>query len=171
MSTVVKYADGLVDTSVFLAFADFVSVNWLTKVNYQALSNTVNNMDPIANFLTQIRNGYLANKSSISVPHSQIKETIANILSQAGYLGTVTIAGQVPRKTLEIELLYHQKQPLLTHISRVSTPSVRRYVSADKIPHALSGKGLVILTTSKGLMTGQQARKLGIGGEIICQVW
>ena len=128
-------------------------------------------MDPIANFLTQIRNGYLANKNSISLPHSQIKETIANILSQAGYLGTITVTGQVPSKTLEIELLYHQKQPLLTHISRVSTPSVRRYASADKIPHALSGKGLVILTTSKGLMTGRQARKLGVGGEVICQVW
>jgi len=128
-------------------------------------------MDPIANFLTQIRNGYTANKKTVSIPHSNIKASLAKILSQAGYVGEVKFTGDVPSKKIEIELLYDKKTPVLTHISRFSTPSVRHYTPANKIPYALSGKGLVILTTSKGLMTGREARKQGIGGEIICKVW
>lgn len=128
-------------------------------------------MDPIANFLTNIRNGYTANKKSVTAPYSKIKASLAKILSQSGYVGAVKVTGTVPNKVIEIELNYDNKLPLLTHISRYSKPSVRHYTPASKIPYALSGKGIVILTTSKGLMTGREARKLGIGGEIICRAW
>ncbi len=128
-------------------------------------------MDPIANFLTQIRNGYTARKTSVTTPHSKIKESLAQILSRNGYLGEIKINGNTPQKTIEVSLVYEDRLPILTHLSRISRPSVRVYTSADKIPYALSGKGLTILSTSKGLMDSRTARKSGIGGEIICKVW
>lgn len=128
-------------------------------------------MDPIANLLTIIRNAYMARKAQINVPYSKIKENIVSILSKTGYVGDFAIVGEGAKKTLQVELIYLKQKPILTHVSRISTPSVRHYAKNGQIPLAINGRGLVILTTSKGLMTDKEARKAGIGGEVICQVW
>lgn len=127
--------------------------------------------DPIANMLTQIRNAYMARKESVAVPYSRLKHELAEKLAQTGYLGEVSVAGEVAKKTINIALRYHKSKPIMTHLKRVSRPSVRVFATASKIPTALSGKGVTILTTSKGLMTNKEARKAGIGGEVICQIW
>lgn len=128
-------------------------------------------MDPIADFLTQIRNGYLAKHKEVTVPHSIIKHSLAKILAEQGYTGPVTVSGKVPNKTLSFPLIYDQDMPVLSHISRISKPSIRTYAKANKVPPVLSGKGISILSTSKGLMTNIKAKKQGLGGEIICQIW
>lgn len=128
-------------------------------------------MDPIANLLTIIRNAYLAKKAKISAPYSIIKEEIVKILHETGYLGDYQVVGEGAKKKIEAELVYIKNKAILTHIRRISSPSVREYAKAGQIPLALNGQGRVILSTSKGLMTDKQARKAGIGGEIICQVW
>lgn len=128
-------------------------------------------MDPIADFLTQIRNAYKARHGAITAPHSKIKEDLARLLAQAGFLADVSVEGQVPTKVIKAKLIYHQGQAVLSHIARVSTPSVRTYTRASKIPSTLSGRGLTILSTSQGLLTDRQAKKAKLGGEIICRVW
>lgn len=128
-------------------------------------------MDPIADFLTIIRNAYLARRGSVVAPHSRIKADLAKILSEVGFVGEVKIEGNVPHKTIKIELLYHDSLPSLSHVKRVSRPSVRVYAKAGKIPLALSGRGVTILSTSRGLMIDRKARKEGLGGEVICQLW
>lgn len=128
-------------------------------------------MDPIADFLTIIRNAYKARRGQITAPHSRIKEEVAKLLSKAGFLGEVKIEGEVPSKKITATLIYHQGQPILSHIARVSTPSVRTYARASRIPVTLSGRGITILSTSKGLMTNKDAKKARLGGEIICRIW
>jgi small subunit ribosomal protein S8 len=128
-------------------------------------------MDPIANLLTIIRNAYLARKVEVSVPHSRIKEDLSHLLAEAGFVGSVEVEGETPRKSIKITLVYNDGLPALTKIHRISKPSVRVYAKAGKIPLALSGRGLTILSTSSGLMTDRVARASGLGGEVICQVW
>ena len=128
-------------------------------------------MDPIADFLTIIRNAYMAKKAAISLPTSKSKLALAKLLAKHGYLGAVSVKGGAPKQSLEIELLYHQKLPLVTHLKRLSRPGVRFYATADKLPRSLSGRGLTIGSTSQGLLTDRQARQKNLGGEIICQVW
>lgn len=125
-------------------------------------------MDPIADFLTAIRNGYLAKKETISVRKSKMKSALAQILVKQGFLLSVQDVEH------EIKLILHylpDGQPILTHIKRISKPGVRRYVGADSIPGALSGAGVTILSTSAGILTDKEARGLRLGGEIICQLW
>ncbi len=128
-------------------------------------------MDPIADFLTQIRNAYKAKHETVTSPHSKIKAELALLLKQTGFLGDVSVEGTVPSKFLKVGLVYQGSEPILSHISRVSKPSVRIYTRSSKIPTTLSGRGLTILSTSKGLMTDRQAKKAALGGEIICRVW
>ena len=127
--------------------------------------------DPIADLLTQIRNAYTASKLEVDLPSSIIKQQIATKLQQAGYLATVSVLGDAPKQTLHLTLRYHQGQPLLTHIQRISKPSVRHYAKKGRIPKALSGHGVTLLTTSKGILTDKEANSAGIGGEIICKIW
>lgn len=128
-------------------------------------------MDPIADYLTQIRNAYLAHKESVSTPASKFKLELAKLLSSAKYIGKVTVEGESPKQVITAQLLYHKKMPMIAHIKRISKPSVRNYANVKTIPRALSGRGITIVSTSKGLMTDRNARKEGIGGEIICQIW
>ncbi len=128
-------------------------------------------MDPIANFLTSLRNAYLARKQQVAVPHSRIKAQLAGLLADAGFVDKVKVEGEVPHKKIIISLAYYDQLPALTKVRRMSKPSVRVYAKAGQIPLALSGRGLTILSTSKGLMTDRTARKAGLGGEIICQIW
>jgi len=127
--------------------------------------------DPIADFCTRIRNAYMARHQSVVVPHSKLKLELAKLMADQGFIKSVEVEGKDHQKNLLITLAYHQDLPLLTHIKRVSKPSVRRYAKADSIPQALSGKGVTILSTSHGLLTGPQAQKAGVGGEILCQIW
>lgn len=124
-------------------------------------------MDPIANLLTVIRNGYMARKKTISVPYSKLKEEILKILTKERYISS----SKLKEKELEITLKYENDKPALLGIRRVSKPGLRIYRGAKKIPKVLSSYGITIVSTSKGVMTDKEAKKMKLGGEIICQVW
>lgn len=128
--------------------------------------------DPISDFLIQIKNGYMARKECVVIPYSKIKEELANLLSKKGYLGKVQVR-QISKvkRDLAIDLTYVGKQPKLTDVVRVSKISRRVYAKKGEIPKVLSGLGIAIISTSSGLMAGSEARKKGLGGEIICKVW
>jgi small subunit ribosomal protein S8 len=109
------------------------------------------------------------------MPHSKTKESIAQVLKDEGYIEDFQVLSQKPRDVLLLELKYkggrRDRVPVITGLERVSKPGRRHYVGKEDIPWVLSGMGIAILTTSQGLMTGQQARRQGIGGEVICKVW
>ena len=128
--------------------------------------------DPISDFLIQIKNGYMARKENVVIPYSKIKEELANLLSKKGYLGKVQVRQKSKiMRDLAIYLIYEGRQPKLTDVVRVSKISRRVYVKKGKILKVLSGLGISIISTSSGLMVGSEARKKGLGGEIICKVW
>jgi small subunit ribosomal protein S8 len=131
--------------------------------------------DPIADMLTRIRNGLHREHPSVSMPHSKVKEAIAQVLKEEGYIEDFSVLPQKPRDVLQIDLKYiggrRERRAVITGIERVSKPGRRIYVGKNEIPWVLSGMGVAILTTSRGIMTGQQARRLGEGGEVLCKVW
>ena len=126
--------------------------------------------DPIADMLTRIRNGHGGLIQEIEMPHSRIKESIAALLKREGYIDSFTVAGS-PRRTLKLKLKYQGRRAVIEGIRRISSPGLRRYVSASDIPRVLGGLGTAILSTSQGLMTGGEARKKNVGGELLCYVW
>ena len=126
--------------------------------------------DPIGDMLTRIRNGYLAVLQEVSLPHSQMKENVGQILLENGYLKKIVVDGNKP-KQMVLTLKYKNKQPAVTEIERVSRPGRRIYVSAGRIQSVLSGLGINIISTSSGLMTGKEARRRHFGGELICRLW
>mgnify|MGYP000169367463 FL=1 len=133
--------------------------------------------DPIADMLTRIRNVALSNGTLVSMPSSKIKAEIAKILVEEGYVESYDVVeGSKPhQKVLRIRLKYigerRHRRPLLTGLERVSRPGCRVYTKKTDIPWVLSGIGVAIMSTPKGVMTGQRARKMGVGGEILCKVW
>ncbi len=131
--------------------------------------------DPIADMLTRIRNALMAKHPNVLMPHSKMKVEIARILKEEGYIEDYRVTGQAPKLNLEIDLKYwgprRQRRPVISNLQRVSKPGRRIYVGKDEIPWVLSGMGIAILTTTKGVMTGQQARRMGVGGEVLCYVW
>lgn len=127
-------------------------------------------MDPIADMLARIRNGARALRPVVEMPHSRMKESIAGILRQEGYIAESTVEGQ-RIKTLKLRLKYQGKKNVIEGLRRLSRPGLRRYVGADEIPRILGGLGVVIVSTSEGVMTGTQARKKNLGGELLCTVW
>jgi small subunit ribosomal protein S8 len=128
-------------------------------------------MDPIADFITIIRNGYQAKKEQVTAPTSKIKKSIADILVKNGYLTSVEDITVKGHPYLSMTLNYINKIPAIYRIDRVSRPSVRHYAKSGHIPKTLSGSGLTIVTTSAGVLTDTEARQKRIGGEIICKVW
>jgi len=124
--------------------------------------------DPIADMLTRIRNGLMAGRASVLVPHSTIKEAIAKILTEKGYVAGYEVSGQSPAKMIEVTLGGRRE---LSKLARISKPGRRVYTASREIPMVLSGRGLVIVSTPKGLMAGGDAKKAGLGGELICKVW
>jgi small subunit ribosomal protein S8 len=133
--------------------------------------------DPIADMLTRIRNGILIGQAVVAMPTSKIKAEIARILKEEGYIDgyeVVEAEGSITA-TLRIRLKYvgerRQRQPVITGLERISRPGRRVYTPKQEIPWVLSGMGIAILSTPKGIMTGQRARQLGVGGEILCKVW
>lgn len=128
-------------------------------------------MDPIANMLTSIRNASQARKPVARVPYSSLKARIVDVLRREGYLGPTSVVEDGPRKVLEITLLYTDGAPVIRGIARVSRPSRRWYVRRGELPRVLSGRGVAVVSTSRGLLTDAEARKRGIGGEVVCTVW
>ncbi len=133
--------------------------------------------DPIADMLTRIRNVAISNGTLVSMPSSKIKAEIARILTEEGYVESYDVVdGDQPyQKVLRIRLKYigerRHRRPLITGLERVSRPGCRIYSKKTDIPWVLSGIGVAILSTPKGVMTGQRARKMGVGGEILCKIW
>lgn len=125
--------------------------------------------DPIADMLTRIRNAATARKANVVMPYSKLKEQVAHILKANGFLADVSTAESGGFKTLEFIL--PSDQSAITALIRVSKPGRRMYVASKDIPTVLGGRGLVILSTSSGVMSGRDARKAGLGGELICKVW
>jgi len=137
----------------------------------------MNVSDPIADMLTRIRNVALSNGTLVSMPNSKIKAEIARILKEEGYIESYDeVDGSQPhQKVLRLRLKYigerRHRRPLITGLERVSRPGCRVYTKKTDIPWVLSGIGVAILSTPKGVMSGQRARKVGVGGEILCKVW
>ena len=137
----------------------------------------MNVTDPIADMLTRIRNVAISNGTLVSMPSSKIKAEIAKILAEEGYIESYDVVeGDLPyQKVLRIRLKYigerRHRRPLITGLERVSRPGCRVYTSKTDIPWVLSGIGVAIMSTPKGVMTGQRARKMGVGGEILCKIW
>ena len=125
--------------------------------------------DPIADMLTRIRNAQLAKKSEVVIPYSRIKVKIAEILNHRGYIGKLFIDKE--NHEFSIELKYLDKKPAIRNLKKVSTPGCRVYVTKDNIPKVLNGFGLAILSTSKGVLTDAEAKKVKIGGELICEIY
>lgn len=127
--------------------------------------------DPIADMLTRIRNAMLAGKNEVRLPSSKIKVTVAKELKKAGYLSAVDVEKGTPRDTLVITIAEAGKNPTITEITRVSKPGRRVYASVNDIPKIKSGRGIVLVSTSQGVMTGAQAVKNRLGGELLCKVY
>jgi len=127
--------------------------------------------DSIADMLTRIRNAQKARHARVAVPFSKLKKGIADILVREGYVESVESEEQGVQKSLILALKYDGKQPRITAIKRESKPGHRMYRKADELPKILNDYGIAILSTSKGLMTNKQARKDGVGGEIICSIY
>jgi len=127
-------------------------------------------IDPIADMLTRIRNASLALLPAVELPHSKIKESLAGILKREGYIQEFTVEGKLP-KIIKMRLKYQGKKGVIEGLRRISTPGLRRYVGSTDIPRVRGGLGVAVISTSEGVMTGTQARKKNIGGEILCYVW
>ena len=127
--------------------------------------------DPIADLLTRIRNAALVGKNRVVLPHSRLKETIARELKRAGYLKDVSVSGEGVKKDMTIVINDDSENARFTEITRVSKPGRRVYASADEIPRIKSGRGIVLVSTSKGVMSGRDAQKQHLGGELICKIY
>jgi len=128
--------------------------------------------DPIADMLTRIRNAIAARHPKVDVPASRLKSEIARILKDEGYILNYKPADEGSKKLIRIYLKYTPGNvPVISRIERVSRPGCRVYVGAKEVPRVLGGLGVNILTTPKGVMTGKAARKAGVGGEVLCQLW
>ena len=128
--------------------------------------------DPISDMLTRIRNAHRALLPALELPHSKMKESIAGILKKEGYIAEVSVEGKPMKKLkLKLKLKYQGKKGVIEGLKRVSSPGLRRYVGATEIPRVRGGLGTAIVSTSQGVMSGTQARKNNLGGELLCYVW
>ena len=132
----------------------------------------MNMTDPIEDMLTRIRNGLHAGMKSVDVPASKVKVEIAKILKSEGYIDNYKVEGEGKDKTITIEFKYAPDgSKVITGLKRISKPGLKVYAKSDSVPRVLNGLGTAIISTSRGLMTDKQARKEGLGGEVICYVW
>ncbi|MFZ5797180.1 MAG: 30S ribosomal protein S8 [Desulfobulbus sp.] len=128
--------------------------------------------DPLADMLTRIRNGVMAHFPSVEVPLSKIKVGVAKVLKQEGYISDYQIIEEGDQGVLKIDLKYGPRnEKVITGIRRISKPGLRQYKKSDRIPKVMSGLGVAILTTSRGIISDREARSLNIGGELLCEVW
>jgi small subunit ribosomal protein S8 len=126
--------------------------------------------DPIADFLTRIRNGQLAGKTEVAAPASRLKLALAKVLKEEGYIEDFAVAEADAKPTVTVRLKYYQGRPVIERIERISRPGLRVYKAKDELPKVLGGMGVAIISTSHGLMTDREARAAGHGGEVLCIV-
>ena len=126
--------------------------------------------DPISDMLTCLRNANRALIPHVEIAHSRLKESLARVLQKEGYLADCSVDGKA-KKTLKLTLKFHGRKRVIEGLRRVSRPGLRRYTGSTEIPRVLGGMGTAILSTSRGVMTGTEARKLNVGGELLCYVW
>jgi small subunit ribosomal protein S8 len=130
--------------------------------------------DPIADMLTRLRNGAVATQDTVRMPSSKLKESLAAILRQEGYIADFRVSEDAtrPGRVLEITMKYTpERAPTISGLRRVSKPGLRVYTKADRLPRVLGGLGVAVLSTSQGLMTDREARRQKVGGEVLCYVW
>ncbi len=127
--------------------------------------------DPIADMLTRIRNAIAVRKNEVTLPHSRVKESVAKLLKETGFVDSISVSKAVIGKELTITINASDSNARITEIVRLSKPGRRAYAGSDKIPTVKRGRGLVIVSTSKGILSGAQAKKQGVGGELICKVY
>lgn len=128
--------------------------------------------DPIADMLTRIRNAIMAKHEQVLMPSSRLKLSIARILKEEGFITDYEVIREKPQRVIKVQLKYHDRnKPAINGMKRVSKPGLRVYVGGKEIPRVFSGLGIAIVSTSKGVRTGQQAWRQGIGGELLCFVW
>jgi small subunit ribosomal protein S8 len=128
--------------------------------------------DPVADFLTRVRNAMTADHTEVEVPASRLKKELARILTEQGYVSSFTVEPTAVGEVIKIELKYtEERRPVITGLERISRPGRRRYVSSEQVPRVMGGMGTAILSTSTGVMTGHQARQKGVGGEVVAYVW
>lgn len=131
-------------------------------------------VDPISDMLTRIRNALAVGHSTVDIPFSKIKFSLAEILANEGFVEKVERKGRGVKKRIEIKLMYEDKKntiPKISHLKRISKPGKREYVQAKDIRPVLGGRGMSVISTSRGLMTGKEAKKKGLGGEVLCEMW
>lgn len=129
------------------------------------------NTDPIADMLARIRNAIAVNQSVVDMPHSNLKEAVAKILVDNGFLASAKAGEDNGRKRLAITINDEQGPALITELNRISRPGRRQYIKAKEIPKIKGGRGLVVMSTSEGVMSGDAAKQKGLGGELICEVY
>ena len=132
----------------------------------------MNLTDPVADFLTRVRNAIRSRQQKVDVPASKLKLEIARILKEEGYIANFKATEEEGKRVLRVYLKYgNNNDPAISNVQRVSRPGCRVYVGRNEIPRILGGLGINILTTPRGVMTGRDARKQGVGGEILCEIW
>ena len=127
--------------------------------------------DPIADMITRVRNALMARHDEVELPLSKVKTAIAEVLKSEGYVDGYSVKKEGPQGTLTVQLKYKNNHPVIQGMKRVSKPSLRVYVGHDEIPKVLSGLGINILSTNKGVMSDRVARKQKVGGELLCAIW
>ncbi len=128
--------------------------------------------DPIADFLTRIRNANILSKDKVEIPSSSLKEAIASVLEREGFIRRYRVITRGRRKALQIHLKRTSEgETVIAHLERVSKPGRRMYVRKNEIPRVLNGMGICILSTPRGVLSGEEASRIGVGGEILCYVW
>lgn len=127
--------------------------------------------DPIADMLTRVRNAMNVRKREVSLPHSKVKESVARLLKDSNFINDVAVSDATVGKTLTLTINGESQNARITEIVRLSKPGRRMYVGASEIPVVKRGRGIVIVSTSKGMMTGEEAKKQRLGGELICRVY
>ena len=126
--------------------------------------------DPVADMLTRIRNAHMVDKKEVNIPASNLKSAIASVMQQEGYIESFSVNGEAAAKTLTIKLKYYDDKPVIDSLQRISKPSLRVYVKSTEMPSVMNGLGIVIVSTPKGVMTGQNAAAKNVGGEVLCSV-
>jgi small subunit ribosomal protein S8 len=127
--------------------------------------------DPIADFLTRLRNAAGSHRADVKLPHSKIKEEIARILKEEGYIAEYEVDHSSRPTVLKVTMKFVNRTPALTGVKRVSKPGLRKYIGADEVPRVLGGMGTSIVSSSRGILTGRQAKRENIGGELLAIVW
>lgn len=127
--------------------------------------------DPVADYLTRIRNAVRAGHKRVDIPASNLKKELTRLLQDNKFIGGFTEIKGTAQGVIRIQLKYNDGKPVIGGLKRISTPGLRRYVDVDSIPRVLGGLGIAVISTSKGLMTDKQARLARVGGEVLCEIW